>query len=205
MNWFKILQLLSGIAVALYATSYLGLEVKGILNLKSQELLSSALYRGLLYIHIVTGIIAIVSGPIQFFRTWRNENLKKHRWIGKLYVIAIMISGLSGIYVSLHAYGGLSGRLGFLLSDFVWLATTYYAYYFAKTKKIEEHRVWMIRSYALTAFAITFRIWLGIGESFEMKFDDIYLIAPWIWIINLTIAELYIRNKNNSSLIYSKN
>lgn len=198
MKWYKYLQLLSGIAVALYACSYLGLEVKGLLNLKSEELLSSNLYMSLLYIHIVTGIMAIVSGPIQFFTEWRNKNLRKHRWIGKLYVIAILISGVCGIYIGLHAYGGTSGRIGFILSDMAWLGTTYLAYTYAVAKKINLHRRWMIRSYALTAFAITFRIWLGIGDVLDMEFDDIYLIAPWIWIINLSIAEIYIRNKTKA-------
>lgn len=195
MKWYKILQLLSGIAVALYACSYLGLEVKGLLNLKSEELLSSNLYLTLLYVHIVSGIIAIVTGPIQFFNEWRNKNLGKHRWIGKLYVIAVFVSGVCGIYIGLHAYGGTSGKIGFILSDIAWLGTTYLAYNFAVVKKINLHRRWMIRSYALTAFAITFRIWLGIGDALNIGFNDIYQIAPWIWIINLSIAEIYIRRK----------
>jgi uncharacterized membrane protein len=82
-----------------------------------------------LYVHIITASIAILIGPIQFLlNKTRSRRLSIHRSLGKLYVIAIAISGVAGVYLSLYAFGGFLSKLGFFALSISWLVTTYLAY-----------------------------------------------------------------------------
>lgn len=52
----------------------------------------------------------------------------------------------------------------------------------------------MIRSFALTASAITLRIYLGLGTALQIPFEDSYPAIAWLcWVPNLIAAELYLR------------
>jgi hypothetical protein len=59
-----------------------------------------------------------------------------------------------------------------------------------RRRRIQEHRAWMIRSYAVIFTAVTFRAWVAIA-SFGLPFDQWYAAGSWTaWLINLLFAEL---------------
>lgn len=150
-----------------------------------------------LYTHILTAAAAIMLGPFQFLKKKRNpRRLTVHRKLGMVYVISILTSGLSGIYLSFYAFGGLLSKFGFLALSISWLITTYFAYYYIRKKQIILHREWMYRSYAITLVAVTFRIWSAvIGYSLD-NFTIGYVWAIWIGLIgNILAAEIWIRRK----------
>ncbi|WP_078593364.1 DUF2306 domain-containing protein [Evansella clarkii] len=153
-----------------------------------------------LYVHIITASIAILIGPIQFLlNKTRSRRLSIHRSLGKLYVIAIAISGVAGVYLSLYAFGGFLSKLGFFALSISWLVTTYLAYYYIRQKNIPLHREWMYRSYAVTLAAVTFRIWSAlIGYTLD-NFTVGYVGAIWLALPgNLILAEMWIRQKRNN-------
>jgi hypothetical protein len=52
----------------------------------------------------------------------------------------------------------------------------------------------MIRSFALTAAAISLRLGLPIAPALGYDFTTGYIVMSWAsWIINLAIAEIYLR------------
>jgi len=56
-----------------------------------------------------------------------------------------------------------------------------------------RHRRWMIRSYALTAAAITLRIYLPLVFVFHWPFSTAYPAIAWLcWIPNALAVELYL-------------
>lgn len=155
--------------------------------------------------HIITASLAILIGPFQFFKKIRQKRMKLHRNLGKLYVVSIFISSITGIYLSFFAFGGLISQIGFFALSIVWLVTTYLAYKYIRLKQIQKHEQWMYRSYAVTFVAVTFRIWSAIiGYSLD-DFQIGYSTAVWVSLIgNLAIVEYWIRkklikNKTNSS------
>jgi len=147
-----------------------------------------------LYLHILTAAAAILIGPFQFMRKVRNRYAGLHRNLGKVYVAAILISGITGIYLSFYAFGGLISKAGFLALSLSWIYTTYKAYKHIRMKNIELHREWMYRSYAITLVAISFRIWSAvIGYSMD-DFKVGYIAAIWLGLIgNIIAAEIKIR------------
>ena len=68
--------------------------------------------------------------------------------------------------------------------------------------KIEQHRQWMIRSFALTFAAVTLRLWLPFFQIvLNFEFIEAYIIIAWLcWIPNLIVAEIIIRAANQKSM-----
>ncbi|HFK1730754.1 DUF2306 domain-containing protein [Bacillus pacificus] len=160
----------------------------------------SAFWYMMLFIHITTSIVALVIGPFTLSTKFRERNINRHRIAGRIYMVGILLGGVSGLYLSFYATGGLVAKLGFGLLSVLWLTSAYQALHRVKNKKITEHRNWMIRNYALTFAAVTLRIWLPLFivlfgiEHFELS----YAIIAWLaWVPNLIVAELFIRKRLN--------
>ncbi|WP_231734757.1 DUF2306 domain-containing protein [Bacillus sp. FJAT-29937] len=154
-----------------------------------------------LFAHIITASLAILIGPFQFFKKLRNKRKSLHRNMGKVYLVSILISGITGIYLSFFAFGGVISKLGFFSLSTAWLVTTYLAYKNIRMKRIQEHERWMYRSYAVTFVAVTFRIWsAAIGYSLD-NFAIGYTAAIWVSLIgNLVIMEIWLRKNQNRKL-----
>jgi hypothetical protein len=57
-----------------------------------------------------------------------------------------------------------------------------------------QHRRWMIRSFALTAAAITLRMYLPLVFVFHWPFSIAYPAIAWLcWIPNVVAVEMYLR------------
>jgi len=75
--------------------------------------------------------------------------------------------------------------LGILALGAVWMVTTTLAIRFILRGDAIQHRRWMIRSYALTAAAITLRIYLPLIFVFHWPFAIGYPAIAWLcWIPN---------------------
>lgn len=163
---------------------------------EKQDVVYNVFWRTAFYIHITGGMLAILCGPFQFLRNFRNRHLKFHRTLGKLYLGSILLlAAPSGLFMAFYAEGGWFSSLGFTLMAMLWLLTTWKAYETILQKKIQEHRNWMIRSYALTFAAVTLRIWVP-AASFGLGLDPEFVVisSAWIsWIPNLVVAQLLTR------------
>jgi uncharacterized membrane protein len=149
-----------------------------------------------LILHIITASLALIIGPFQFFKKLRIKKKAFHRNLGKVYISSIFISGLTGIYLSIYAFGGVVSKLGFFCLSIVWIVTTFLAYKSIRNKELIKHEWWMYRSYAVTFVAVTFRFWsAAIGYSFD-NFQLGYTAAIWVSLIgNLVVIEYWLRKK----------
>ncbi|ALL22577.1 DUF2306 domain-containing protein [Bacillus tropicus] len=160
----------------------------------------SEFWYSMLFTHITTSIVALVIGPFTLSTKFRERNINRHRIMGRIYMVGILLGGLSGLYLAFYATGGLVAKLGFGLLSVFWLTSAYQALHRVKNKKMKDHRNWMIRNYSLTFAAVTLRIWLPLFivlfgiEQFELS----YAVIAWLaWVPNLIIAELFIRQRLN--------
>jgi uncharacterized membrane protein len=153
--------------------------------------------------HISASMVALMIGPFQFLPTLRKGRwLTVHRWLGRVYLGGVLIGGLSGFYMAFLAYGGLVAKLGFATLATLWLFSVVMAYQHVRRKKIQQHKEWMIRNYALTFGAVTLRLWLGVFQVVGLEFMTSYMIVAWLaWIPNLFVAEWMVRRRRlaNSS------
>jgi uncharacterized membrane protein len=139
--------------------------------------------------HIAGGVLALGLGPFQFLQKLRARWPKSHRWMGRLYLLGILLGGTAGLYISFYAFAGLAASLGFAALALSWLATGFMAYRTIRSGDIATHRQWMIRNFALTFAAVTLRLWMMPLIMFFGS-ETGYEIVAWVcWVPNLIVAE----------------
>jgi hypothetical protein len=115
-----------------------------------------AQFRWWLVPHIVAGAVAFVVAPLQFSATLRRRSLTLHRWLGRLYVCAVIVASSLSLYIVLvfedPANRWVMGTMGGL-----WLVTTIFAWLAARNRNLIQHRLWIGRSYCLTFTFVTTR------------------------------------------------
>lgn len=144
----------------------------------------------LLTMHFVGGGIALLISPIQFVLYRKNRIL--HRYLGRLYFLAIIFGSIGGYYMAWHAYGGIVSTLGLGILATLWWSVTLLAVIHARAGNIAAHRQWMIRSFALTYAAVTLRV---MNPLLGQIFDEVtmFQIVYWLcWTSNLAVAQWWI-------------
>ena len=157
-------------------------------------ILANAYAHPYLIIHVIGGMIALVLGPLQFVPWIRNRLPALHRVSGRIYVAACAIGAPAGFMLALGTIAGPIASIGFAIPALLWPVFTYLGVRCAMERRIEEHRRWMLRSYAITANAITLRILLPAAGLLGFEFLGAYRIIAWLgWVVNLALVELYMR------------
>src|ERR1700721_3027895 len=125
--------------------------------------------RLLLIPHTLCGMIALLSGPIQFSSRLRQRHLIFHRVLGRIYVISVFIGALTGIALA----AGRPGMPGTSMQAAAWIVCTTAAFITARNRQIAQHRQWMVRSYAVTFTFVSSRVlnlwpryWSHLGDTF---------------------------------------
>src|SRR6478735_10279593 len=98
ISW--IILVILAVIVGLYPIIYFVIDRRfGLLQSKSNELLASNFWNLGFYTHIIFGGLALLIGWTQFATSFRNKNLKLHRRMGQIYLIAVLLSSTAGIYI----------------------------------------------------------------------------------------------------------
>lgn len=150
----------------------------------------------MLAVHAGAAGVALLIGPLQFIQTIRKKRAL-HRWIGRLYLTACLVGGISGGLLAPFTAAGPIAASGFLLLALVWLWVNVLGWRAAAIKRdYNEHKNWMIRSYALTFAAVTLRLYIPIAMISGFEFVESYQWIAWLaWVPNLMIAEAWIASR----------
>ena len=144
-------------------------------------------------IHLAGGLVAISVGAFQVNARLRARYLPAHRWLGRLYLIAVIVGASGGFALALDSDGGLVAHFGFGMMAVCWLFSTVNAFRHIRAGDRVTHRAWMLRSYALTLAAVTLRIYLPAFQIAGYGFDVSYPLISWIaWVPNLLVVEWFI-------------
>ncbi|MFT4577044.1 MAG: putative membrane protein [Polaribacter sp.] len=200
---FWVLVVFLAIAIGLYPLTFLEVNHnEGLLSNKTPELLANTFWNVAFYTHISLGGFSLLIGWSLFLKKFRAKKLHLHRLIGKIYVIAVLLSSVTGLVAAYYATGGVFAKLGFAGMSIAWFVCTYIPYKAIRNKNIQKHERWMIRSYAVTFTGVTFRLWMPfLLIAFQLDFLEAYPIAAWAsWIANLVVAQWLIRKRFGKSL-----
>lgn len=144
-------------------------------------------------LHMGGGAIALVLGTLQFHRGLRTRRPALHRRLGQGYVLAVLASGLAGLYLATQSQSGLAARFGFGLLALAWLWSTARAYTLARARRFDAHQAWMLRSYALCLAAVTLRLYIPAFLVAGVPFPAAYPAIAWLcWVPNLVLAEWWV-------------
>lgn len=146
-------------------------------------------------LHIAPGMIALLTGPLQFVSAIRRRHPAFHRLTGWLYILSVATSLMAALRLTLDAFGGAANALGFALLGFIWLGTTGAGTWLALSRDKARHRRWMIRSYAITLAAISLRFQIGFLTGLVgMTFERAYAYVAWTsWIPVILLTEVWLR------------
>lgn len=187
---------LSALAVGLFSLRYALPGMPFQLDLPSLQLSRQAFI-----VHAVSASLALMLGPLQFVASLRSRFPAVHRWTGRGYVLAIAVAWLSSLPMAVHTMTGTVAATGFFALGLIWVVTTGMGVACALQRRFAEHRRWMIRSYALTAAAITLRIYLGASMAVGIDEQLSYPFIAWLcWVPNLLGAEWYLRRSLHQRL-----
>jgi hypothetical protein len=151
----------------------------------------------------------LTSPPVQFFGGIRARWPTLHRWIGRVYAfsaIGVGIGGLGFLAVS-GAIGGWPMTTGFAIYGVLIVAAAIETFRYARARRIEEHRAWATRLFALVIGSWLYRMdygfWLllighrGHTKTFDGTFDivmDFFFYVP-----NLVVAEAFVRSQGRAA------
>ncbi len=125
--------------------------------------------RQLLIPHTLSGVVALLAGPLQFSSRLRQRHLNFHRVLGRIYFVCVFVGAFTGIALA----AGRPGLPGTAMQGAAWVVCTTAAVITARNRQIVHHRQWMIRSYAVTFTFVSSRVlnlwpryWSHLGDSF---------------------------------------
>ncbi|MDB5477251.1 MAG: hypothetical protein JWP49_2762 [Phenylobacterium sp.] len=149
-----------------------------------------------LFVHAGLAATALLLGPLQFLPRLRLKQPRLHRWIGRTYVFACLTGGSAGLALAMGSTAGPIARVGFAALAVTWLITTAMAWRMILHRRFDDHRRWMIRSFALTFAAVTLRIYMPLAQILHIDPMEAYRAIAWLaWVPNLMVAELYLARR----------
>lgn len=139
-------------------------------------------------LHIGLAPVALAIGPLQFFAAVRRRR-GLHRWLGRVYALAILVSGSAGLVVALNAAGGVSAQAGFAALAVVWVLVTAISVRHAMAGRLLAHQRWMAYSFALTFAGVTLRLYLLGFMAAGVGYTAASVYLAWLaWLPNLGFA-----------------
>jgi Predicted membrane protein (DUF2306) len=155
--------------------------------------------------HFAAGAAILILGPVQFIAGLRVRWPWVHRWLGRTYVSAAVVTGLGGLgfIASKGTIGGAVMNIGFGLYGVLVLLAAIKTYQNARRRRWEEHRAWAIRLFALAIgswlYRMEFGLWLNavaptpIGHTVNYRGSFDIVMSFFFYLPNLAVAELFLR------------
>jgi len=153
--------------------------------------------RGWLLLHIVGGMIALLTGPVQLWLGLADRGMAWHRRMGIGYMTGVAVGSFGAFYLSTHTDFGWVFGAGLFGLAVAWVTTTTLAYLAIKRSLAEQHKEWMIRSYVVTFAFVTFRVIQPSLQAAQIgtPLEQLAMAAWACWAVPLLIAELVIQGR----------
>jgi uncharacterized membrane protein len=140
-------------------------------------------FRWYLLPHGLAGACALLLGPMQFSERLRRRFTKLHRVVGRIYIGAVLVAAPMGFYVQyFQERMGASRSFSIVaaVQASAWILTTLIALAFIRAGKVQQHRQWMTRSFAVALIFLEVRVILGLG-GWD---NDPVMAETVVWICN---------------------
>ncbi len=128
--------------------------------------------------HGLMGACALLLGPMQFSDRLRQRFTRFHRVVGRFYVAGVFVAAPLGFYIQYfeERMGGARSFSAAAATDaLLWMLTTGIAFAFILNGKVQQHRQWMTRSFAVAIVFLEVRVVLGVtglGKVANGAFDE---------------------------------
>ena len=124
--------------------------------------------RSWLWLHVAGGSLAMLAGASQFVAALRRRWPALHRWLGRTYLVGILIGSTAVVGLLVTTQGWLALKLAFAATGLAWLITSLRGYRTIRRGDIDAHRRWMLRSYLVTLSPAVFRLFLLVPALMQL-------------------------------------
>jgi len=115
--------------------------------------------------HGIAGCCALLLGPMQFSDRLRHRYTRLHRVVGRIYVAGVCGVAPLGIYIQFfqeRTGGPRSFTIAAAVDALLLILTTGIAFAFILNGKVQQHRQWMTRSFAVALVFLEGRVIGGV-------------------------------------------
>ncbi|NBA88362.1 DUF2306 domain-containing protein [Emticicia sp. CRIBPO] len=156
-------------------------------------------------LHFAAGGIILILGSIQLMDGIRERFLTFHRWTGRIYVLACLLAAVGGlIFIAVKGtIGGTVMDIGFGLYGVLMFIAAIETYRHAVAGRLEKHRAWGLRLFALAIGSWLYRMdygfWLlfkGGGHTSEFNGAFDMVMAFFFYLPNLLVVEIFLRARS---------
>jgi hypothetical protein len=120
----------------------------------------------LLLPHGLFGLVALVAGAAQFSDRIRRDHLQAHRWIGRLYLVAVSISAPIALYIGTGPTQPATIHVEQIFQAGLWWLCAAIGFVCILNGQVARHKAWMMRSYAFTLIFILSRVPDAVVKSY---------------------------------------
>ena len=157
--------------------------------------------RGWLLMHISGGMIAIVTGPFQFWTGFRTRYARVHRFMGYCFLTGVGVGVIGSVRMAIATTGNWAVSAWELGLALAWFTTTSMAFYAILKRRIAVHKEWMVRAYVVTFAFVTFRILNDFPPLSHVQpaGDRANMIGWACWAIPLLFTEVILQLRRTAS------
>jgi uncharacterized membrane protein len=132
--------------------------------------------------HGIAGACALLLGPMQFSDRLRDRFRQFHRIVGRIYVAGVFVAAPLGFYIQYFQErmgDPRSFSIAAAADAALWMITTGIAMVFILKGKVNEHRQWMTRSFAVAIVFLEVRVIGGLTglENLDTHANEIIVWA----------------------------
>ena len=161
-------------------------------------------------LHLMSAVIMILAGALQFVPQVRNRFPEFHRWNGRIYILTALTLSIAGLYMHWvrGSFGDLSQRLGGTLNAVLILVCAAMALRYAVARDFKTHRRWALRLFLVVSAAWFYRLAFFLSillfqrpvgfdpNTFEGPFLTFMAFASFLF--PLAVVELYFRAQDRT-------
>lgn len=160
-------------------------------------------------LHFVMGALILILGTVQFIPRIRQRLPKLHRVLGRVYVLACLLTAIGGLLFIIMSgtVGGMVMNIAFGLYGVLMLVSAVETARHARAKRLTQHNNWALRLYVLAIGSWLYRMGHGIwGMLTDFKWHNETLTGGFdifmnfaFYVPSLILVELMIRSKGKAS------
>jgi Predicted membrane protein (DUF2306) len=160
--------------------------------------------------HLLLAVIVTVCGPLQLIPQIRAYAPTLHRWNGRVYLLAAIVTSIAGLYMLFNRgiLGSTAQHIAIGFNAVLILLFAGMALRYALARDFVTHRRWAMRLFIVVSgvwfFRIGLMLWLVVNKG-PAGFDPVTFTGPFLYFISfanyllpLAILEIYFYAKDKA-------
>jgi len=151
--------------------------------------------RGWLLMHMTGGMVALLTGPWQFWTGFRMRYARLHRWTGRVFLGGVAVGTVGAFRMATATTFGWAFGFALLALATAWFTSAAMALYAILKGRVQVHKEWMVRTYVVTFAFVTFRVLNDYYPGARLQPDsDRAVTMGWAsWVLPLLFTEIILQ------------